>query len=97
MSKVWQESKPNSGGHWQKAVILLGKLRNFEVIFQGVRTRDLGGGAAIDDIEFENCTTGKFLERNSIWKYTYNPAILSLLHVHKTFCCDIFCTLIKIH
>uniref|UniRef100_A0A8W4F8M9 MAM and LDL receptor class A domain containing 1 n=2 Tax=Sus scrofa TaxID=9823 RepID=A0A8W4F8M9_PIG len=57
LSKVWQESKPNSGGHWQKAVILLGKLRNFEVIFQGVRTRDLGGGAAIDDIEFENCTT----------------------------------------
>ncbi|TEA26074.1 hypothetical protein DBR06_SOUSAS2210043, partial [Sousa chinensis] len=57
LSKVWQESKQNSGDHWQKAVILLGKLRNFEVIFQGIRTRDLGGGAAIDDIEFENCTT----------------------------------------
>ncbi|XP_023985471.1 MAM and LDL-receptor class A domain-containing protein 1 [Physeter macrocephalus] len=57
LSKVWQESKQNSGDHWQKAVILLGKLRNFEVIFQGIRTRDLGGGAAIDDIEFENCMT----------------------------------------
>ncbi|XP_049561475.1 MAM and LDL-receptor class A domain-containing protein 1 [Orcinus orca] len=57
LSKVWQGSKQNSGDHWQKAVILLGKLRNFEVIFQGIRTRDLGGGAAIDDIEFENCTT----------------------------------------
>ncbi|XP_025786771.1 MAM and LDL-receptor class A domain-containing protein 1 [Puma concolor] len=57
LSKVWQESEQNSGDHWQKAVILLGKLRNFEVIFQGIRTRDLGGGAAIDDIEFENCTT----------------------------------------
>ncbi|XP_032477558.1 LOW QUALITY PROTEIN: MAM and LDL-receptor class A domain-containing protein 1 [Phocoena sinus] len=57
LSKVWQESKQNSDDHWQKAVILLGKLRNFEVIFQGIRTRDLGGGAAIDDIEFENCMT----------------------------------------
>ncbi|XP_022436167.1 MAM and LDL-receptor class A domain-containing protein 1 [Delphinapterus leucas] len=57
LSKVWQESKQNSGDLWQKAVILLGKLRNFEVIFQGIRTRDLGGGAAIDDIEFENCMT----------------------------------------
>ncbi|XP_055449902.1 MAM and LDL-receptor class A domain-containing protein 1 isoform X1 [Psammomys obesus] len=55
LSEVWQES--NLGNHWQKATILLGKLRNFEVIFQGTRTRDLGGGAAIDDIEFRNCTT----------------------------------------
>ncbi|XP_023613828.1 MAM and LDL-receptor class A domain-containing protein 1 [Myotis lucifugus] len=57
LSKVWQESKQTSGDQWQKAVILLGKLRNFEVMFQGIRTRDLGGGAAIDDIEFKNCTT----------------------------------------
>ncbi|XP_069847836.1 MAM and LDL-receptor class A domain-containing protein 1 [Dipodomys merriami] len=55
LSEVWQESKP--GNHWQKASILLGKIRNFEVIFQGIRTKDLGGGAAIDDIEFHNCTT----------------------------------------
>uniref|UniRef100_A0A8C5KA78 MAM and LDL receptor class A domain containing 1 n=1 Tax=Jaculus jaculus TaxID=51337 RepID=A0A8C5KA78_JACJA len=57
LSEVWQESMPSPGHHWQKAVILLGKFRNFEVIFQGIRTRDLGGGAAIDDIEFKNCTT----------------------------------------
>ncbi|KAM6216200.1 MAM and LDL-receptor class A domain-containing protein 1 [Rhynchocyon petersi] len=57
LSKIWQESEHNSRNHWQKAVILLGKLRKFEVIFQGIRTRDLGGGAAIDDIEFKNCTT----------------------------------------
>ncbi|CAD7679155.1 unnamed protein product [Nyctereutes procyonoides] len=57
LSRVWQESEQNSSGHWQKAVILLGKLRNFEVIFQGIRTRDLGGGAAIDHIEFKNCMT----------------------------------------
>ncbi|XP_051007238.1 MAM and LDL-receptor class A domain-containing protein 1 [Acomys russatus] len=57
LSEVWRQSKPEAGNHWQKATILLGKLRNFEVIFQGIRTRDLGGGAAIDDIEFQNCTT----------------------------------------
>ncbi|MBZ3887912.1 MAM and LDL-receptor class A domain-containing protein 1 [Sciurus carolinensis] len=57
LSEVWQESRQNLGNHWQKAVILLGKWRNFKVIFQGIRTRDLGGGAAIDDIEFTNCTT----------------------------------------
>ncbi|XP_037693308.1 MAM and LDL-receptor class A domain-containing protein 1 [Choloepus didactylus] len=57
LSKVWQEAEQSSGERWQKAEILLGKLRNFEVIFEGVRTRDLGGGAAIDDIEFRNCTT----------------------------------------
>ncbi|XP_032736758.1 MAM and LDL-receptor class A domain-containing protein 1 [Lontra canadensis] len=57
LSKVWQEPEQNSGEHWQKAAILLGKLRNFEVIFQGIRTRDLGGGAAVDDIEFKDCMT----------------------------------------
>ncbi|XP_031229155.1 MAM and LDL-receptor class A domain-containing protein 1 [Mastomys coucha] len=55
--EVWQQSEPEPGNHWLRATILLGKLRNFEVIFQGIRTRDLGGGAAIDDIEFYNCTT----------------------------------------
>ncbi|XP_044084529.1 MAM and LDL-receptor class A domain-containing protein 1 [Neovison vison] len=57
LSKVWQEPEQNSAEHWQKAAILLGKLRNFEVIFQGIRTRDLGGGAAVDDIEFIDCMT----------------------------------------
>uniref|UniRef100_A0A286XQ85 MAM and LDL receptor class A domain containing 1 n=1 Tax=Cavia porcellus TaxID=10141 RepID=A0A286XQ85_CAVPO len=57
LSEVWQESTQNPGNQWQNAVILLGKLRNFQVIFQGIRTKDLGGGAAIDDIEFRNCTT----------------------------------------
>ncbi|KAM6162719.1 MAM and LDL-receptor class A domain-containing protein 1 [Erethizon dorsatum] len=57
LSEVWQESTQNPANEWQNAVILLGKLRNFEVIFQGIRARDLGGGAAIDDIEFRDCTT----------------------------------------
>lgn len=84
LSKVWQESGQGSGDRWQKAVILLGKLRNFEVIFQGVRTRDLGGGAAIDDIEFENCMTGEFLEIVSIWNCFRQPFHLL---IYEMFCC----------
>nr|XP_009936237.1 PREDICTED: MAM and LDL-receptor class A domain-containing protein 1 [Opisthocomus hoazin] len=54
--KIWSESG-NHGDEWNSVELHLGKLRNFEVIFEGIRTRDLGGGAAIDDIEFKNCTT----------------------------------------
>lgn len=75
LSKVWQEPEQNSAEHWQKAAILLGKLRNFEVIFQGIRTRDLGGGAAVDDIEFIDCMTGEFLEITSFWNNCCNLGI----------------------
>ncbi|XP_032545476.1 MAM and LDL-receptor class A domain-containing protein 1 [Chiroxiphia lanceolata] len=54
--KIWSESGSH-GYEWNKVELHLGKLRNFEVIFEGIRIRDLGGGAAIDDIEFNNCTT----------------------------------------
>uniref|UniRef100_A0A8C3C7D9 MAM and LDL receptor class A domain containing 1 n=1 Tax=Cairina moschata TaxID=8855 RepID=A0A8C3C7D9_CAIMO len=54
--KIWSESG-SYGDEWNKVELHLGKLRNFEVIFEGIRTGDLGGGAAIDDIEFNNCTT----------------------------------------
>uniref|UniRef100_H0YSL1 MAM and LDL receptor class A domain containing 1 n=1 Tax=Taeniopygia guttata TaxID=59729 RepID=H0YSL1_TAEGU len=54
--KIWSESGTH-GDEWNKVELHLGKLRNFEIIFEGIRTRDLGGGAAIDDIEFHNCTT----------------------------------------
>ncbi|XP_027743387.1 MAM and LDL-receptor class A domain-containing protein 1, partial [Empidonax traillii] len=54
--KIWSESGSH-GYEWNKVELHLGKLRNFEVIFEGIRTRDLGGGAAIDDIEFNDCTT----------------------------------------
>lgn len=96
LSRVWQESEQNSGDHWQRAVILLGKLRNFEVIFQGIRTRDLGGGAAIDDIEFKNCMTGKFLEITFIWNNFYHLAFLPLFLIYKMFCRYIFGTSIQI-
>ncbi|KAG8443235.1 hypothetical protein GDO86_011877, partial [Hymenochirus boettgeri] len=55
LSILWGDSeRPN--GKWKKVEIYLGKLRNFEVVFEGTRTRDFGGGAAIDDIEFRNCS-----------------------------------------
>ncbi|XP_010214254.1 PREDICTED: MAM and LDL-receptor class A domain-containing protein 1 [Tinamus guttatus] len=54
--KIWSDSG-NHSDEWKKVELHLGKLRNFEVLFEGIRTRDLGGGAAIDDIEFQNCTT----------------------------------------
>uniref|UniRef100_A0A672TQ22 MAM and LDL receptor class A domain containing 1 n=1 Tax=Strigops habroptila TaxID=2489341 RepID=A0A672TQ22_STRHB len=54
--KKWSEAG-NHGDEWNKVELRLGKLRNFEVIFEGVHTRGLGGGVAIDDIEFTNCTT----------------------------------------
>ncbi|KAK2536438.1 Malrd1 [Columba guinea] len=54
--KIWGESGSH-GDKWNKVELHLGKLRNFEVVFEGIRTRDLRGGAAIDDIEFNNCTT----------------------------------------
>uniref|UniRef100_A0A8C8RM21 MAM and LDL receptor class A domain containing 1 n=1 Tax=Pelusios castaneus TaxID=367368 RepID=A0A8C8RM21_9SAUR len=56
LSKVWSESE-SPGDEWRKAELHLGMLRNFEVIFEGIRAKDLGGGAAIDDIVFQNCTT----------------------------------------
>ncbi|XP_029442905.1 MAM and LDL-receptor class A domain-containing protein 1 [Rhinatrema bivittatum] len=55
LSEIWRVSE-NQGEKWNKAEIHLGKLRNFEIIFEGIRAKDLGGGAAIDDIEFKNCT-----------------------------------------
>ncbi|XP_066440821.1 MAM and LDL-receptor class A domain-containing protein 1 [Eleutherodactylus coqui] len=55
LTRVWGESE-NHDGKWNKVEIHLGKLRNFEVIFEGVRIRDFGGGAAIDDVEFINCS-----------------------------------------
>ncbi|RXM29699.1 MAM and LDL-receptor class A domain-containing protein 1 [Acipenser ruthenus] len=45
----------NQGGQWNRAEVPLRKMRNFEVIFEGIRAKDFGGGAAIDDIEFVNC------------------------------------------
>lgn len=49
----------NQGDHWNQAVVPLRKLRNFEVIFEGIRSRDVGGGAALDDLEYIDCAPSK--------------------------------------
>ncbi|CAL1597133.1 unnamed protein product [Knipowitschia caucasica] len=52
--ELWNKTG-HQGNFWNHAEIPLRKLRNFEVIFEGIRTMDLGGGAAVDDIEYIEC------------------------------------------
>uniref|UniRef100_H3APF0 MAM and LDL receptor class A domain containing 1 n=1 Tax=Latimeria chalumnae TaxID=7897 RepID=H3APF0_LATCH len=54
LSEVWNKTGDH-GEQWNKAEVPLNKLRNFEVIFEGIRARDLGGGASVDDILFIDC------------------------------------------
>ncbi|XP_067342984.1 MAM and LDL-receptor class A domain-containing protein 1 isoform X2 [Channa argus] len=55
----------NKTGHpvnnWNRAEVPLRKLRNFEIIFEGIRSKDVGGGAALDDLEFIDCSPNLFL------------------------------------
>ncbi|XP_051872139.1 MAM and LDL-receptor class A domain-containing protein 1 [Pristis pectinata] len=60
LTKVWNKTG-NQGDRWKKAVIHLKNLRNFEIIFEGIRTKNFGGGAAIDDIQFKNCAPDRGL------------------------------------
>ncbi|XP_051970443.1 MAM and LDL-receptor class A domain-containing protein 1-like isoform X1 [Xyrauchen texanus] len=53
LREVWTEQKMH--GEWRKAEVPLRKLRNFILIFEVVRTRDVSGGAALDDLEFIDC------------------------------------------
>lgn len=34
-------------------------LRSFEVIFEGVRSWDVSGGASLDDLEYIDCAPSK--------------------------------------
>ncbi|KAK1796939.1 hypothetical protein P4O66_008252, partial [Electrophorus voltai] len=49
---------------WRRAEVPLRNLRNFELIFEAERARDVSGGAALDDLEFNDCT------RMGLWKKT---------------------------
>ncbi|KAG2458289.1 MALR1 protein, partial [Polypterus senegalus] len=57
LSEVWNKTG-SPGDAWVKAEVPLRRLRDFEIIFEGVRSKDFGGGAAIDDIRFESCQPG---------------------------------------
>ncbi|XP_044033161.1 MAM and LDL-receptor class A domain-containing protein 1 isoform X1 [Siniperca chuatsi] len=52
--EVWNKTG-HQGNKWNQAEIPLRKLRNFEVIFEGIRSFDVSGGAALDDLEFIDC------------------------------------------
>ncbi|KAJ4920097.1 hypothetical protein JOQ06_027963 [Pogonophryne albipinna] len=44
------------GNKWNRAEVPLRNLRNFQVIFEGIRSMDVSGGASLDDLEFRNCS-----------------------------------------
>ncbi|XP_054622204.1 MAM and LDL-receptor class A domain-containing protein 1 isoform X4 [Dunckerocampus dactyliophorus] len=52
--EAWNKTG-HQGNQWNRAEVPLRKLRNFQVIFEGVRWRDVSGGAALDDLEFKDC------------------------------------------
>ncbi|XP_028288906.1 MAM and LDL-receptor class A domain-containing protein 1 isoform X2 [Parambassis ranga] len=54
LSEVWNKTG-HQGNKWNRAEVPLRKLRNFEVIFEGIRSWDVSGGAALDDLEFIDC------------------------------------------
>ncbi|XP_053198797.1 LOW QUALITY PROTEIN: plexin domain-containing protein 2-like [Scomber japonicus] len=56
--EVWSKTG-HQGNEWNQAEIPLRKLRNFEVIFEGIRSRDVSGGAALDDLEFVDCAPSR--------------------------------------
>ncbi|XP_056155204.1 MAM and LDL-receptor class A domain-containing protein 1 [Lampris incognitus] len=52
--EAWNKTG-HQGNRWNRAEVPLRKLRDFEVIFEGIRSRDVSWGAALDDLEFMNC------------------------------------------
>ncbi|XP_026792984.3 MAM and LDL-receptor class A domain-containing protein 1 [Pangasianodon hypophthalmus] len=53
LREVWMEQRMMP--EWRRAEVPLRNLRNFELIFEVVRARDVSGGAALDDLQFINC------------------------------------------
>ncbi|XP_023673966.2 MAM and LDL-receptor class A domain-containing protein 1 isoform X1 [Paramormyrops kingsleyae] len=54
LTEVWNMTG-NQGERWNRAEVPLSKMRNFELIFEGIRAIDVSGGAALDDLEFSDC------------------------------------------
>ncbi|KAM8881350.1 MAM and LDL-receptor class A domain-containing protein 1 [Synchiropus picturatus] len=52
--EVWNKTG-HQGNQWRQAEVPLRNLRNFQVIFEGVRSMDVSGGAALDDLEYKDC------------------------------------------
>lgn len=58
LTEVWNKTG-HQGNEWNHVEVPLRKLRNFEVIFEGIRSRDVSGGAALDDLEFIDCAPSR--------------------------------------
>lgn len=58
LKEVWNQTG-HQGNKWNRAEIPLRKLRNFEVIFEVVRLKDVSGGAALDDLEYIDCAPSR--------------------------------------
>lgn len=58
LTEVWSKSG-HQGNYWNRAEVPLRQLRNFEVIFEVIRLRDVSGGAALDDLEYIDCAPSK--------------------------------------
>ncbi|XP_061660532.1 MAM and LDL-receptor class A domain-containing protein 1 [Syngnathoides biaculeatus] len=54
MWEAWNKTG-HQGNKWKRAEVPLRRLRNFRLTFEGVRWRDVSGGAALDDLEFKDC------------------------------------------
>ncbi|KAM6977638.1 MAM and LDL-receptor class A domain-containing protein 1 [Aplochiton taeniatus] len=57
LTEVWNKTG-HQGNQWNHVEVPLRKLRSFQVIFEGIRSWDLSGGAALDDLEFRDCAPG---------------------------------------
>lgn len=57
--ELWNKTG-HQGNKWNRAEVPLRKLRNFEVIFEGIRSFDVSGGAALDDLEFIDCAPSRW-------------------------------------
>ncbi|XP_055063524.2 MAM and LDL-receptor class A domain-containing protein 1 isoform X1 [Misgurnus anguillicaudatus] len=53
LKQIWTQQEMYEG--WIRAEVPLKKLRNFILIFEAVRSRDVSGGPALDDLEFNDC------------------------------------------
>lgn len=58
LREVWTEWQMHR--EWRRAEVSLRNLRNFILIFEVVRTQDVSGGAALDELQFIDCAPCKF-------------------------------------
>lgn len=73
LMEMWNKTG-HQGNKWNRVEVPLRKLRNFEVIFEGIRSFDVSGGAALDDLEFIDCAPSRW----------HAPTGLSLTLFHQT-------------